>query len=88
MNELRIVGRCVRSPIGCWSARHRCFQTRYEQVFSIALEVFGSRKKAERWLVRSVVGVGRQAPCRVLCTPMGFTIIHDEIMRLDHGIRA
>ncbi|MBS5846050.1 MAG: DUF2384 domain-containing protein [Pseudomonas putida] len=61
---------------------------RYEQVFSIALEVFGSRKKAERWLVRSVVGVGRQAPCRVLCTPMGLTIIHDEIIRLDHGIRA
>ncbi|PKH77844.1 hypothetical protein CXF97_23015 [Pseudomonas sp. Choline-02u-1] len=88
MNELRIVGRCVRSPIGCWSARHRCFEMRYEQVFSIALEVFGSRKKAERWLVRSVVGVGRQAPCRVLCTPMGLTIIHDEIIRLDHGIRA
>ena len=87
MNELRIVGRCVCSPIGCWSARHRCFQTRYEQVFSIALEVFGSRKKAQRWLVRSVAGVGRQTPCRVLCTPMGFTIIHDEIMRLDHGIR-
>lgn len=88
MNELRIVGRCVRSPIGCWSARHRCFQTRYEQVFSIALEVFGSRKKAQRWLVGSVVGVGRQAPCRELCTPLGFTIIHDEIMRLDQGIRA
>lgn len=88
MNELRIVGRCVHSPIGCWSARHRCFETRYKQVFSIALEVFGSRKKTERWLVRSVVGVGRQAPCRVLCTSMGFTIIHDEIMRLDHGIRA
>ncbi|MFA1027212.1 MULTISPECIES: antitoxin Xre/MbcA/ParS toxin-binding domain-containing protein [Pseudomonas syringae group] len=88
MNELRIVGRCVRSPIGCWSARHRCFETRYEQVFSIALEVFGSRKKAERWLVISVAGVGRQAPCRVLCTPMGLTIIHDELMRLDHGIRA
>lgn len=88
MDELRIVGRCVRSPIGCWSARHRCFETRYEQVYSIALEVFGSRTKVERWLVRSVVGVGRQAPCRVLHTPMGFTIIHDEIMRLDHGIRA
>ncbi|WP_409037443.1 antitoxin Xre/MbcA/ParS toxin-binding domain-containing protein [Pseudomonas sp. 2957] len=88
MSELRIVGRCVRSPIGCWSARHRCFQARYEQVLSIALEVFGSRLKAQRWLVRSVVGVGRQAPCRVLCTPMGFTIIHDEIMRLDHGIRV
>lgn len=88
MDEFRIVGRCVRSPIGCWSARHRCFETRYEQVYSIALEVFGSRTKAERWLVRSVVGVGRQAPCRVLHTPMGFTIIHDEIMRLDHGIPA
>lgn len=88
MNELRIVGRCVRSPIGCWSVRHRCFDTLYEQVFSIALEVFGSRKKAERWLVRSVVGVGRQAPCRVLCTPIGFIIIHEELMRLDHGIRA
>lgn len=88
MNELKIVGRCVRSPIGCWSASHRCFEARYEQVFSIALEVFGSRKKAERWLVRSDVGVDRQAPCRVLCTPMGLTIIHDELMRLDHGVRA
>lgn len=86
MNEFQIFGLCDRSPIGCWSARHRCFQARYEHVFSIALEVFGTRKRAQRWLVRSV-GVGRQAPCRVLCTPMGFRIIHDEILRLDHGIR-
>ena len=88
MNELRIVGRCVRSPIGCWSARHRCFEARYEQVFSIALEVFGSRKKAERWLVRSVVGVGRQAPCRGLCTSTGYADIHGELLRMDHGIYA
>ncbi|NMY93941.1 antitoxin Xre/MbcA/ParS toxin-binding domain-containing protein [Pseudomonas proteolytica] len=88
MNELKIFGQCVRSPIGCWSARHRCCRVCYEQVFSIAFEVFGSRKKAQRWLVRSVVGAGRQAPCWVLYTPMGFTIIHDELMRLDHGIRA
>lgn len=88
MDELKVVGRSVGSQIGCWSAKSRCFHARYEHVFSIALEVFGSRKKAQRWLVRSAVGVGRQAPCRVLHTPMGFTIIHDELMRLDHGIRA
>ncbi|WP_422630854.1 antitoxin Xre/MbcA/ParS toxin-binding domain-containing protein [Pseudomonas rhizophila] len=88
MNELKVVERCVRSQTGCWSAKYRCFHARYEHVFSIALEVFGSRKKAQRWLVRSAVGAGRQIPCRVLCTPMGFTIIHEELMRLDHGIRA
>lgn len=88
MNELRIVGRCDRSLIGCWSARHRCFQARYEDVFSIALVVFGSRKKAQRWLVRSVVGVGRQAPCRVLCTSTGYVYVHGELLRMDHGIYA
>ncbi|PYY80193.1 hypothetical protein DNK59_25230 [Pseudomonas sp. TKO26] len=88
MNEFQIVGRCVRSPIGCWSAGHRCFQARYEHVFSIAFEVFGARKKAQRWLLRSLVGVGRQSFCAVLRTPMGLTIIHDELMRLDHGISA
>lgn len=84
MNDLQVLGRCVRSPIGCWSARHRCFQARYAQVFSIAFEVFGTRKKAQRWLVRSV-GVGRLAPCRVLCTPIGYADASIELIRLDHG---
>lgn len=88
MNELKVVGRCIRSPIGCWSARYRCFQGRYEHIFSIALEVFGSRKKAQRWLLRSVVGVGRQAPCRVLCTPIGYTDAYGALLQMDHGMYA
>ncbi|MBK3478523.1 DUF2384 domain-containing protein [Pseudomonas sp. MF6751] len=88
MNELRIVGRCVRSPIGCWSARHCCFQARYDHVFSIALGVFGSRRKAHRWLARSAVGVGRQAPCRMLCTSTGYADVHGELLRMDHGMYA
>lgn len=88
MNELKVVGRCVCSPIGCWSARYRCFQGRYEHIFSIALEVFGSRQKAQRWLVRSVVGLGRQAPCRALCTPIGYADAHGELLRMNHGMYA
>ena len=88
MNELKVVGRCVRPQAGCWSAKYRCFHERYEHVFSIALEIFGSRKKAQRWLVRSGVGVGRQAPCRALCTPIGYEVAHGELLRMDHGMYA
>ncbi|MCY7261867.1 antitoxin Xre/MbcA/ParS toxin-binding domain-containing protein [Pseudomonas protegens] len=86
MNEFKVVGRCAFLPVGCWSASFHCYLARYEHVLSIALKVFGSRKRALRWIGRSMAGLGDQAPCRLLCTPMGYTNIHDDLMRLDHGI--
>ncbi|WP_442962468.1 antitoxin Xre/MbcA/ParS toxin-binding domain-containing protein [Pseudomonas sp. BLCC-B112] len=88
MNEFKVFGRCAFPPVDCWSASHRCYLARYEHVLSIAFKVFGSRKKALRWVGSSMSGLGDQTPCRLLFTPMGYTSIHDELMRLDHGIRA
>lgn len=88
MNELNVIGRCAYPPTACWSAKHRCLQARYAHILSIALAVFGSRKKAQRWLGGTAVRLGHQSPCTLLCTSGGYAGAQEELSRLDHGICA
>ncbi|WP_201196252.1 MbcA/ParS/Xre antitoxin family protein [Pseudomonas fluorescens] len=86
MSNSQIVARCLYSQIGCWSAAHRCYQGRYDQIFLIAQEVFGNPEKARRWLRRPAVGLGVQAPCSYLSTSTGYSYAHELLMRIHHGI--
>ncbi|NLT91253.1 MAG: DUF2384 domain-containing protein [Pseudomonas lactis] len=86
MNAPRIVATCTCSQTGCWSARHRCFLGRCEQIISVAQGVFKDRNKSQRWLRRPVSGLGHQAPCTLLHTPAGYSDAHNMLMRIDHGI--
>ncbi|MEA1031570.1 MbcA/ParS/Xre antitoxin family protein [Pseudomonas rhodesiae] len=86
MNDARIVAPCTCSRIGGWSAQHRCFLGRYEEILSVAEKVFGDRHKAQHWLRKPVFGLGHQAPCAVLSTSLGYSDAHAVLMRIDHGI--
>ncbi|MFJ2984879.1 MULTISPECIES: antitoxin Xre/MbcA/ParS toxin-binding domain-containing protein [unclassified Pseudomonas] len=86
MSDARTIAPCTCSPIACWSAEHRCFVGRYEQILSVAGGVFGDRDKAQRWLGRPVVGLGHRTPCTLLYTPTGYSDVLDLLMRIEHGI--
>jgi uncharacterized protein (DUF2384 family) len=48
--------------------------------------VFGDSTLGVGWMETPRVGFGHQAPCILLSTPSGYSVIYKWLMRLDHGI--
>lgn len=53
---------------------------------SRAMEVFGTREKALRWLNTPVRSLGDQTPLSLLNTPEGVAQVQDTLGRVEHGI--
>lgn len=56
------------------------------EVTARAMEVFGSREKALRWLNTPVRALGDQTPLSVLNTPEGAAQVQDTLGRVEHGV--
>ena len=57
-------------------------------VFKQAVEVFGSREKADLWLASPVVALGGARPKDFLDSSMGTQLLRSELVRIQHGILA
>jgi uncharacterized protein (DUF2384 family) len=86
MNMLEIVVPCNTEVISCWSLDHRSHIARYQQICWVANQVFGNSALSADWMKTSRVEFGDQAPCFLLSTPSGYSVIYKWLMRLDHGI--
>ena len=51
-----------------------------------AIEVFGSREKALRWLKTPVRSLGDQTPLSLLTTTEGVARVQDILGRVEHGV--
>jgi uncharacterized protein (DUF2384 family) len=51
-----------------------------------AIEVFGTREKALRWLSTPVRSLGDQTPLSLLNTPEGIAEVQDTLGRVEHGV--
>jgi len=51
-----------------------------------AVEVFGTREKALRWLRSPVRALGDQTPISLLNTPEGMAQVEDVLGRIEHGV--
>jgi putative toxin-antitoxin system antitoxin component (TIGR02293 family) len=51
-----------------------------------AIEVFGSREKALRWLKTSVRSLGDQTPLSLLNSTEGVAQVQDTLGRVEHGV--
>ena len=51
-----------------------------------AMEVFGTREKALRWLKTPVRSLGDQTPFSLLSTPEGVARVEDALGRVEHGV--
>lgn len=51
-----------------------------------AIEVFGTREKAMRWLRTPVRALGNQTPMSLLRTPEGLVRVQDTLGQVEHGV--
>ena len=56
------------------------------EVTARAIEVFGSREKALRWLRTPVRSLGDQTPISLLNTSEGVAQVQDTLGRVEHGV--
>lgn len=56
------------------------------EIAARAMEVFGTREKALRWLNSPVGSLGGQTPLSLLNTPEGITQVQDILGRVEHGV--
>lgn len=59
---------------------------RVAQVYDMAVEVFGSQKKAESWLKRPARGLGGKIPLEYADTNLGAHEVINLLGRIDQGI--
>ncbi|HXB72198.1 MAG TPA: MbcA/ParS/Xre antitoxin family protein [Candidatus Acidoferrales bacterium] len=55
-------------------------------VVAKAIEVFGTRERALRWLKTPVRSLGDQTPVSLLNTPEGVAQVRDTLGRVEHGV--
>ena len=51
-----------------------------------AIEVFGTRERALRWLKTPVPSLGDQTPLSLLNSPEGVALVQDTLGRVEHGV--
>jgi len=56
------------------------------EVTARAVEVFGTREKALRWLKAPVRSLGDQSPLSVMDTQEGIQRVSDVLGRVEHGV--
>lgn len=59
---------------------------RLAQVYDMALDVFGSQKKAETWLKKPARGLGGKVPLEYADTDLGAHEVINLLGRIDHGV--
>jgi uncharacterized protein (DUF2384 family) len=56
------------------------------EVTARAMEVFGSRERALKWLNSPVGSLGDQTPLSLLSSPEGVARVQDTLGRVEHGV--
>ena len=55
-------------------------------VLARAIEVFGEREKALRWLRTPVRSLGDETPISLLNSPEGLSRVQDTLGQIEHGV--
>ena len=56
------------------------------EITARAMEVFGTREKALRWLRTPVRSLGDQTPISLLSSPEGLARVQDTLGQVEHGV--
>ncbi len=56
------------------------------EIAARAMEIFGSRERALKWLNAPVRSLGDRTPLSLLNTPEGITQVEDTLGRIEHGV--
>ncbi|PJK31752.1 hypothetical protein CWC48_30010 [Pseudomonas sp. S10E 269] len=81
-----ILAPCTSLQLGCWSAEHCCFTSRFRQIERLTVDVLGDREVAQEWLLKPLRGHSNQPPCCLIYTRAGYDAVFTLLMRLQHGM--
>jgi putative toxin-antitoxin system antitoxin component (TIGR02293 family) len=58
---------------------------RLDRILALAVDVFGDKEKAVKWLKRSNRALGNEMPLRLLDTDAGTQSVERELRQVEHG---
>lgn len=61
---------------------------KFAEVLGRAIEVFGSKEDAERWMNTPAIGLDQRKPIDLLATAVGLEAIEDYLTRIEYGVYA
>lgn len=61
---------------------------KFAEVLAKAIDVFGDKKEAERWLDEPAIGLEGYRPIELLSTPAGVEVVETFLDRLEYGVYA
>lgn len=59
---------------------------KFAEILGRAIELFGSKEEAERWLERPAMALDQRRPIDLLSTPAGVETLEDHLTRLEFGV--
>lgn len=59
---------------------------RFAQILALAIDVFGSKQEAVRWLREPAYGLEQKRPVELLSTPAGLDMVRRYLNRVDAGV--
>ncbi|NMZ71229.1 putative toxin-antitoxin system antitoxin component, TIGR02293 family [Pseudomonas peli] len=59
---------------------------RFSQVLTKAQDILGDRLTASRWFFEPAIGLGGEAPARLLLNPFGYELVVDLMTRIEYGV--
>lgn len=59
-----------------------------KDLYSLGLEIFGSKEKLNLWLNSPSYGLGNKVPASLLNTATGMDLVYDELTRIAYGATA
>jgi putative toxin-antitoxin system antitoxin component (TIGR02293 family) len=57
-------------------------------LYKLGIDVFGNKQKFNSWLETDNLALGRAKPKSLLDNSFGIGLLHDELMRIEHGVLA
>ncbi|WP_137822535.1 antitoxin Xre/MbcA/ParS toxin-binding domain-containing protein [Pseudomonas sp. D(2018)] len=62
------------------------FAVRYAETLARATRIFGSREKAERWMVTPALGLEQRRPIEMLASAEDLEVLETFLGRIEYGV--
>ncbi|WP_405121496.1 antitoxin Xre/MbcA/ParS toxin-binding domain-containing protein [Pseudomonas petroselini] len=86
MDDSPALALSFQAPVECWSSEYRSYLVRCREILDMAERVLGSRRSAENWLEREAFGLDGHAPCDLIATQTGCTLVKNLLTRIEYGV--
>jgi putative toxin-antitoxin system antitoxin component (TIGR02293 family) len=84
--SLRTIQRRTKAPRARLSQEQSGRTWKFAEILAKAMEVFGDRAEAEKWLAEPAMALDQRRPLDLLSSPAGVEMVEQLLGRLEHGV--